>query len=444
MTHTFTTEQVIALAPDAASAKAGRGQATPRLWQEMGADDNAVWGLCQGSAKLPYQTQIDLQEMAFQCSCPSRKFPCKHALGLFLLLVEQPQLFPRVGPPEWVTTWLEGRKRRAQKSVQAKESKAADTKAAAKRTAAREEKVGQGIAELTLWLKDLLRQGLATTRTQPRANWDKMAARLVDAQAPGLARLVREMASTVHAGDGWQDRLLAQMAQLHLLVDGYSHLDTLPPPLQADLRSQIGWTLNQEDLLQQEGVRDHWAVLGQRIEEERLATGSTALRVQRIWLQAESTQHPALLLHFAVANQPLEARFVSGTRMDAEFVFYPSAWPLRVLFKAQFAPSTRLNALPGTLPILQATAAYADALSAFPWLDRFPMALRGIVPYSEDAQWFLRDEDAHTLPLSPNFEQTWSLLAISGGHPIDCFGEWNGVHFLPLSVCTNQQWTFFA
>ena len=71
--------------------------------------------------------------------------------GLFLLLVEQPQLFPRAGQPEWVTTWLEGRKRRAQKSVEAKESKAVDTKAAAKRAAAREEKVGQGIAELTLW-----------------------------------------------------------------------------------------------------------------------------------------------------------------------------------------------------------------------------------------------------------------------------------------------------
>lgn len=32
----------------------------------------AVWGLCQGSGKDPYQTQIDLIGPAFRCSCPSR------------------------------------------------------------------------------------------------------------------------------------------------------------------------------------------------------------------------------------------------------------------------------------------------------------------------------------------------------------------------------------
>ena len=40
----------------------------------------------QGSAASPYQTGIDLSEPAFQCTCPSHKFPCKHGLGLFLLL----------------------------------------------------------------------------------------------------------------------------------------------------------------------------------------------------------------------------------------------------------------------------------------------------------------------------------------------------------------------
>ncbi len=32
----------------------------------------AVCGLCQGSGKNPYQTQIDLIGPAFRCSCPSR------------------------------------------------------------------------------------------------------------------------------------------------------------------------------------------------------------------------------------------------------------------------------------------------------------------------------------------------------------------------------------
>lgn len=27
----------------------------------------------------------------------------------------------------------------------------------------------------------------------------------------------------------------------------------------------------------------------------------------------------------------------------------------------------------------------------------------------------------------------WPLLSVSGGHPIDVFGEWNGATFQPLS-----------
>ena len=83
----FSPEQIIALAPDAPSAKAGRSLATARKWSALGCDERAVWGECQGSGKEPYRTQIDFTEPAFRCMCPSRKFPCKHALGLFLLFV---------------------------------------------------------------------------------------------------------------------------------------------------------------------------------------------------------------------------------------------------------------------------------------------------------------------------------------------------------------------
>jgi len=45
----YTAEQIVALAPDAASAKAGRSLATPSKWQNVGHDERAVWGECQGS-----------------------------------------------------------------------------------------------------------------------------------------------------------------------------------------------------------------------------------------------------------------------------------------------------------------------------------------------------------------------------------------------------------
>src|SRR4051794_6572598 len=86
MTTTWTSEQIMALAPDPGSAKAGKDLGNARKWKTLGRDDRAAWGECQGSGANPYQTQIDLSEPAFRCSCPSRKFPCKHGLGLFLIL----------------------------------------------------------------------------------------------------------------------------------------------------------------------------------------------------------------------------------------------------------------------------------------------------------------------------------------------------------------------
>jgi hypothetical protein len=81
----LTTEAVLALAPDDASAKAARGLISPAKWPLRGADDTAVWGECQGSGSRPYQTQVYLAGPAFRCTCPNRKFPCKHGLALLLM-----------------------------------------------------------------------------------------------------------------------------------------------------------------------------------------------------------------------------------------------------------------------------------------------------------------------------------------------------------------------
>ena len=107
-------DQVLALAPDPASAKSAQGQARTTKWPETGCSERAVWGLCQGSGKQPYQTTIDLSGPAFKCSCPSRKFPCKHALGL-LLLWSTGEVRPG-DEPEWATV-LAGSSVRGRRSL---------------------------------------------------------------------------------------------------------------------------------------------------------------------------------------------------------------------------------------------------------------------------------------------------------------------------------------
>ena len=49
-----------------------------------------VGSSARGAARSREQTPIGLAEPAFKCSCSSREFPCKHAIGLFLLALEQP------------------------------------------------------------------------------------------------------------------------------------------------------------------------------------------------------------------------------------------------------------------------------------------------------------------------------------------------------------------
>src|SRR4051812_25883045 len=100
----WTADRVTQLAPDAASAKAGQGLAAARHWVTLALDGDAVWGECKGSGAKPYQVRVDLDEPAFKCSCPSRKFPCKHALGLMLLVAAGG--VSAGAKPQWVEEWL--------------------------------------------------------------------------------------------------------------------------------------------------------------------------------------------------------------------------------------------------------------------------------------------------------------------------------------------------
>jgi len=439
MPNTLNADQILALAPDPGSAKAGQGLANRRKWLALGRSDRAAWGECQGSAREPYRTQIDLTEPAFRCSCPSRKFPCKHSLGLYLLLTSEPVSFDQGAPPPWVAEWLDRRDQSARQHATKPEPTAipeARAKRAAsqsKTAAAREAKVATGVEELGRWLRDMMRQGLAGVQGRPYSFWEAMAARLVDAQAPGLARQIRSCAGVPASGEGWQARLLERLALLHLLIEGYRRIETLPADTQADLRAAIGWSQNQDELLASAGLRDHWLILGQRVEDE------DNLRVQRTWLWGEAQARPALILSFAAPGQPLDRSLTPGTALDADLVYFPGAYPLRALIQQRHGQPEPIASSPGYADLLAATAGYAAALAAVPWLERFPMPIQAVTPLRSGERWAVRDGDGHALPLAPTFTHGWRLLALSGGRPLALFGEWNGAALLPLSARAGEE-----
>lgn len=434
----FSPEQIIALAPDAPSAKAGRSLAALSKWVTRGCDERALWGECQGSGKEPYRTQIDLAELAFRCTCPSRKFPCKHALGLFLLFASQPAVFDKGERPGWVVEWLEKRDQQEQrKSAEAVRRPASEVSSAkqpkkesarVKRTAERQERVAAGLAELELWLRDLTRQGLASVQTQPARYWEQMAARLVDAQAPGVARRLREISSLSPSVEGWSEVLLERLGLLYLLIESFKRIDTLPAPVQADVRTAIGWTYKEEELLTAEGVRDLWLVVGQR------TYGEDSLRVRRTSLRGQHGAKDAAILDFAVQGQAMKANLLTGTLIDAELIFYPSNYPLRAVLKHQFSAPASCAGVAGHATSEDFLTAYAEGLARTPWIENFPALLNEVVPVRRNESWFVRDALGKLLPLSAQFSQGWKLLAVSGGYPVTLFGEWNGRHLLPLSL----------
>lgn len=95
-----------------------------------------------------------------------------------------------------MTEWLGARARRAEQraETEVRAEKAADPDLRERREAWRQANVAAGLRELELWLCDLVRHGLAAAHAQPRRFWEAPTARMVDAQAPGVARLLREMA----------------------------------------------------------------------------------------------------------------------------------------------------------------------------------------------------------------------------------------------------------
>ncbi|WP_290054444.1 SWIM zinc finger family protein, partial [Nocardia nova] len=114
-TYAVTADNVLALAPDAASVSAARKLTA--AWLGTGVHGSALWGQCKGSGAKPYQTIVDLSGPAYRCSCPSRKFPCKHALSL-LLLWSQGTVAASDAPADFAAEWLADRAARAAKPAE--------------------------------------------------------------------------------------------------------------------------------------------------------------------------------------------------------------------------------------------------------------------------------------------------------------------------------------
>ncbi|WP_329220340.1 SWIM zinc finger domain-containing protein [Streptomyces sp. NBC_01485] len=455
----WTAAQVLALAPDSASREAGRQLGAAGPWSGTGRseseEEGVMWGLCAGSGSTPYRTVVDVTNTssasavsasasgpAYMCSCPSRKFPCKHVLGLLLLWsAEGEASVPAGRAPDWAEQWIAGRGRTqgireagpagSGGSGGSASGGPADPEGARRRAERRAERITAGATELEERLADLLRSGLATAEQAGYGLWEETAARMVDAQAPGLSARVRELGSIPASGPGWPVRLLEECALLHLLDQGWLHRERLPDALAATVRTRVGLPSTPEG----PPLRDDWLVLAQ------YDTPDPKLTTRRIWLHGTTTGRTALLLSYGAAGRAPELTLPVGLALDAELSAHPGTGQpgqQRASLGKQFAPPAPTGARPPGITTTEATARYGETLRHDPWQESVPTTLADVIPTPDGDSWQLADADGDTaLPLTPatlSRPALWRLVALSGGAPVRVFGECGHRGFTPLTA----------
>jgi hypothetical protein len=420
-------DRVLGLAPDRASIVAATQLAGTRTWLGVGTDSMGLWGSCTGGGHL-YETVVDLgSPPAYACSCPSQKVPCKHALAL--LLEWSDGLVPVGQPTPFADTWLSARAaRRAQsepENAQRRRGELVDPAAAAKRAAARADRVTAGLADLDQWLGDQVRGGIADLDRAGYAHFDAMAARMVDAQAPGAAAMLRSIPAEL-AGVGWPSRVLEQLGALHLLIQAHRRLDQLPADLAATVRARIGYSVSKSEVLALPGVVDHWFAVGM------VDTAEYRLDTRRVWLYGAATGRWGVIMSFAPPGGFLDDTVLAGYLLHARLHFYPGSGQFRALVGEQTSASAG-RTMPLAESLADVRARFARLVAADPWAVRMPAVIKA-APVPGPGLWRLRGASGECCDMIDLPEQPWPLLARSCGEEIQIFGEWTPRGFRPLSV----------
>ncbi|WP_447643473.1 SWIM zinc finger family protein [Nocardioides zeae] len=444
-------ERVRAAAPDAASLAAARRLTAPGPWSDCGVSATLVWGKCQGSGGAPYQVSVDLAGPAYRCSCPSRKFPCKHALAL-LMRWSAGDLEPgAAGAPDEAAAWARQRAERAAARASAEgeapvdpAALAARAEAAAKRREERLARMDAGVEEFAVWLTDLARTGIAAARQRDLTWWESTAARLVDAQLPGVAEEVRALGRTVRHRPDWAEHTVDTLGRWWLLVRAWRRRAALDEATAADLRTDVGWAWPTDEVRAGETVTDVWAVLG----AHRSTDGG--LLEQRTWLHGERSGRVVQVLDFAARGAPVPVARTVGSRLDATLALYPGHDPRRALLVTDPVAAGDVDRLPTGGDLATARARRTAALAANPFVRRVPAVVADarVVPAPDAATTgavSVVDAVGRSVPgvaTGADEEATvgavWSLLARTGGHPADLFGELEGGVLRVLAVGTRD------
>jgi hypothetical protein len=234
VTHEF----IEAAAPNAEAAKNGRGLLLKKKFLALHrSPDETLWfGHCEGSGKTPYLCSADFavpEKPVYRCTCPSRQFPCKHALGLLYALAEG-NTFTTAEVPEELTA------KREKVAARVEKRKADADRPVKVNTAALTKKIKaqlEGIDVLEKLTLDVVRLGIGNMNAKTAHELEAQARQLGNAYLPGAQNALRNY-TTLFVSDEGEERSAAgreaiysealdQLCRLHALIrKGRTYLQT--------------------------------------------------------------------------------------------------------------------------------------------------------------------------------------------------------------------------
>lgn len=414
---TWSYERLLQLAPDAGTLEQARRLFFAKRWQTLAGNGEYLWGEYETAYGHRSQALVRLEPPLFRCSCKSPRRPCKHALALVLLFLNRNEVWTVTEQlPDW--------------AVQLLGVKTTVTKPAVVNAAGQEKRIrlmDQGVAELDKWLRQMARLGLAHFLHAPE-EWETLAVRMTDAKLGGMANRIRRCLARLEAEEQIDD-IVDEIAYLYLFVRAWQRKQDLQPDQKRELLQVAGWNVRRERALEEPTVKDNWLVLG-------IVNGAEdKLQFRRTWLRGERTGKYALLLDYAYGNQGFENHWVTGSVLAGALAYYPGQPKLRAIFQHYHSSRAPYEAATAYAQFVEVQEEYAAALGASLWLYRFPVLVDEVMPVyqNEEARFILIDRQKNYLPVTDQ-PSNWKLLALSGGRPVSCFGEYDGEYFYPVSA----------
>ena len=434
-------DQVEALAPDAGTLSRAKKIAKPNKYSGVGANDRAIWATALGSSD--YETFVDIQGPAYKCSCPVNRMPCKHAMGLMVLVAQNPALAKADEPPQSLSAWLEKRDGASQARDARKKGEVKDPAAQARRAHQREKNVEKGIEELRRFLQDSVRVGLAESSRRSEDVWNQMQKRLIDAQARGLSRSLDWIRLEMGSKVNWTHSVFRALLRLHALVSAWDNRDNLPAELLDDIRERIGWSKNKDQVLQESAQPGPWLVMNHAVRYE------SGLYSQTVWLLHRHNGRFARVLNFATDfnRDALEGGFHSASLIEGNVYDYSRWSPQRVILQRQSA--FEFSEVEDWHWLLDcAEPNIANAIRALqkqrihhPFQEAWPLLIRDLRLVNRSDQLALVDGEQRLLLIDREFKREWQLLSLMGKDSATVFmTSFNGEQVQPWAVLNEQGW----